>query len=238
MPRFDRELSAQAQLAVAIVRAGEISRVSGGAIIRKEWTTIKLEALYELAYLRAFAAWEKCLEAVFYRSLCGYTSTAGQEVLIRGHFFPTLAAAEAAVLGGFTYLLWHNPQKVIDRCHGYIRSGPGFLAGQELTISSNLTRLEDLAATRHRIVHDQADALTQNPKTDTEEIRGKLGQKSGRGDEDDAQEGSYGRADRSGTAAGASGSASRRGLPQGGDQPGDVLSVETEVYRGGSKRVA
>jgi hypothetical protein len=29
--------------------------------------------------------------------------------------------------------------------------------------------------------------LTQNPKTDTEEIRGKLGQKSGRGDEDDAQ---------------------------------------------------
>ena len=26
--------------------------------------------------------------------------------------------------------------------------------------------------------------LTQNPKTDTEEIRGKLGQKSGRGDEE------------------------------------------------------
>lgn len=45
-------------------------------------------------------------------------------------------------------------------------------------------------------------------------------------------------ADRGGTAAGASGSASRRRLPQGGDQPGDVLSVETEVYRGGSKRVA
>ena len=29
--------------------------------------------------------------------------------------------------------------------------------------------------------------MTQNPKTDTEEIRGKLGQESGRGDEDDAQ---------------------------------------------------
>ncbi len=38
--------------------------------------------------------------------------------------------------------------------------------------------------------------LTQNPKTDTEEIRGKLGQKSGRGDEDDAQDGAHGRADR------------------------------------------
>ena len=44
--------------------------------------------------------------------------------------------------------------------------------------------------------------VTQNPKTDTEEIRGKLGQKSGRGDEDDAQEGSHGRADRGGIAAG------------------------------------
>ena len=76
--------------------------------------------------------------------------------------------------------------------------------------------------------------LTQNPKTDTEEIRGKLGQKSGRGDEDDAQEGSYGRADRGGTAAGSTGSTRRRGLPQGGDQPGDVLSVETKVYRGAS----
>jgi hypothetical protein len=41
--------------------------------------------------------------------------------------------------------------------------------------------------------------LTQNPKTGTEEIRGKLGQESGRGDEDDAQ---------------------------GGDQPSDVLSLE------------
>ena len=38
--------------------------------------------------------------------------------------------------------------------------------------------------------------MTQNPRTDTEEIRGKLRQKSGRGDEDDAQEGSHGRADR------------------------------------------
>src|SRR6266849_5954094 len=43
-------------------------------------------------------------------------------------------------------------------------------------------------------------AVTQNPKTDTEETRGKLGQKSGRGDK--AQEGSHGRADRSSVAAG------------------------------------
>jgi len=38
--------------------------------------------------------------------------------------------------------------------------------------------------------------VTQNPETGTEEIRGKLGQKSGKGNEDDAQEWSHGRADR------------------------------------------
>ena len=79
MPRFDRALHNQAQSAIAIVRAGEIAHVSGGAAIRKEWSVVKLEALYELAYLRVFAAWEMCLEAVFYRSLCGYASAAGQE---------------------------------------------------------------------------------------------------------------------------------------------------------------
>jgi putative transposase len=55
--------------------------------------------------------------------------------------------------------------------------------------------------------------VTQNPKTDTAEIRGKLGRKSGRGDEDDAQEWSYGRANRGGTAASRGGCASRRCLP-------------------------
>ena len=50
--------------------------------------------------------------------------------------------------------------------------------------------------------------MTQNPKTDTEGIRGKLGQESGTGDKDDAQEGSHGRADRGGTTASGGGSAS------------------------------
>jgi len=159
MPRFDRALSNQAQLAAAIVRAGEITHVSGGPALRKEWSIIRLESLYELAYLKVFAAWEMYLEAIFYRSLCGYVSTAGQESLVRGPFFPDLAAAESAVLAGRSYVLWHNPQHVIDRCRQYFKSGvPGCPCIQETTISSNLTRLVDLASIRHRIVHDQTDA--------------------------------------------------------------------------------
>ena len=80
--------------------------------------------------------------------------------------------------------------------------------------------------------------MTQNPKTDTEGSRGKLGQKSGTGDEDNAQEESHGRADRGGIAASGSGSQGGRDLPQGGDQPGNLLSLEAAVFRGGGERVA
>lgn len=118
-----------------------------------------LEALYELAYLRSFAAWEMCLEAVFYRSLCGYASAAGQETLVRGPYYSTLSSAEAAILRpGHTYALWHNPHHVIARCHGFIRSGAGCPSLQESTLSSNVSRLEHLAHVRHRIVHEQSDA--------------------------------------------------------------------------------
>jgi hypothetical protein len=54
--------------------------------------------------------------------------------------------------------------------------------------------------------------VTQNPKTDTEESRGKLGQKSGRGDEDHAQEESHRGADGGGVAAGGSWGFSNFGL--------------------------
>src|SRR5947207_1926265 len=122
MPRFDKVLSSQAQLAIAITKAGEAVRVSGPVAIRKEWRASRLEALYELAYLRAFASWEMCLEAVFYRSLCGYASAAGQETPISGLYYPTVAAAESAVLGRRSFVLWHNPQQVIDRCKQFIKS--------------------------------------------------------------------------------------------------------------------
>jgi hypothetical protein len=160
MPRFDNALHDNALTAVSIVGAGELSRHSGAPAIRKEWKLARLEALYELAYLRVFAAWESYLEAIFYRSLCGYASAAGQEKLIAGGYYLSLADAEAAVLGGQSYVLWHSPQKVITRCQAHFipsTSGGGPCA-LESTVASNLARLEHLAATRHRIVHNQADA--------------------------------------------------------------------------------
>src|SRR5690349_15335898 len=113
MPRFDHALKSNAATATSIVNAGEVSHVSTEQSIRNEWSISRLEALYELAYLRVFAAWETYLEAIFYRSLCGYASAAGRETLIRGAYYRSVAAAEAAILGTRGYILWHNPQIVI-----------------------------------------------------------------------------------------------------------------------------
>jgi len=159
MPRFDNVLSGQAQSAIAITRAGEMAHVCGQSSIRTQWSTVRLEALYELAYLRVFAAWEVCLEAVFYRSLCGYASRAGQEVTVGGGYYRSVAAAELAVLSGRSYALWHNPQNVINRCKQFIKSGAAGGPGvQENMLSANFSRLSNFATIRHRIVHDQQDA--------------------------------------------------------------------------------
>ena len=58
--------------------------------------------------------------------------------------------------------------------------------GQEASNAGPLPQIPIAAQTGH------GRKMTQNPKTDTNETRGKLGQESGKGDEGDAQEGSHG----------------------------------------------
>jgi hypothetical protein len=166
MPRYDLTLRGQADLANGIVTAGETVRLTGG-VGREQWTLARVELLYELAYLRFFVMWEELLECVFFRSLCGYQSRAGQEVLVPaacgpgfiGPHFRSLSGAETVVYGGADFLLWHDPDKVIKRCKKYILSGPGAgPAQQENVITSSYDRLKHFAAIRHRIAHEQEDA--------------------------------------------------------------------------------
>jgi hypothetical protein len=86
MARFDIAFSRLADSALEIVKAGETMRMSG-ASGKKAWTITRLESLYELAFLRVFAAWEACQELVFIRSLCGCASAKGQETLRTGAHF-------------------------------------------------------------------------------------------------------------------------------------------------------
>lgn len=180
MPRYDLALATYARSAVAIAEAGELSHRANTAVIRKAWSTPKVEALYELAFLRVFITWEMYLEAVFYRTLCGFASVAGQEQLARGQYFRTVAAAEADVLGRGTYAMWYKPATVIDRCKKYIVVGTGSPCLQESVLTSSRTRLEHFAATRHRIVHHQTDAKI-NFNTATLSISGRTYDKASPG---------------------------------------------------------
>lgn len=139
IPSYDMYLREQTQLAIGIAKAGEISRSLGDMNIQREWSRARLESLYELSYLRIFNAWEYCLESIFFRSLCGYASNAGQETLVAGNYYRTITSAETAVLGGSAYMLWHDPTKIINRLRTHIRSQdpnfPQYIGRQESVIS-------------------------------------------------------------------------------------------------------
>jgi len=156
MPDLHGELQRRSFEALALAEIGEIARVeaAAGSRTKAELHAYRLEALYEMAYLRIFVSWESFLEQAFLRFLCGYTSAHGVATMLPGRaFLPTLAQAETAVLGGNAYVLWHNPTRVVTRCRRFFHAST-----IETIVASNTARLEALAAIRHRIAHAQADA--------------------------------------------------------------------------------
>lgn len=173
MPRFDKDFSLEVQNSLDIVRAGELTRITGDPKLQAEWTIPRLEALYELAYMRMFASWEMYLQAILCRSLCGYASASGQEqVLARPTFYRNLAAAETALLQGRQYLLWHDPTKVAALCRQMICSGtPGV---QEAVLVANTVSIQSLAWTRHRIVHSHQKDAKNKFDAATHNIAGRL----------------------------------------------------------------
>lgn len=158
MPGLAAEFRDRVAAAIKLAQIGEIARAEAlpKSQTRRNLHPTRLELLYEMAYLRIFVSWEAFLEQTFFRYLCGYTSAVGGAVLAPGrNFETTIAAAEAAVLGGNRFVLWHNPNKVIARATRFFANSP-----IQAVILSNTSRLEDLAAVRHRITHTQTDART------------------------------------------------------------------------------
>jgi hypothetical protein len=120
----------------------------------------RVELGYEFAYLRMFLAWESFLEKTFYRYLCGFSGSQGQQIMISNKYFRTLAAAEIAVhsVGGKkkNYVLWHNPSAIIKRAALFLNH-----SHYETTLASFEANLSHYAAVRHRIAHSQAHAKHQ-----------------------------------------------------------------------------
>jgi hypothetical protein len=159
MPALAAELSRQIGSAIDLARAGEIARVNAipGGLGSPRFDAPRLEYVYELAFLRMFVAWEIFLEQTFLRYLCGYVSSAyGPQAMVAGVYYPTLAAAEAAVLGGQAYKLWHNPIAVEGRSRQFFS-----LARHETVMAAARIRITHMAAVRHRVAHGQEDAAVK-----------------------------------------------------------------------------
>lgn len=159
MPRVMPPLAAAFQQrileALAVSQAGDLAAASPlGSVMRQEWYAARVELLYELAFLRMFIEWELFLEQTFLRYLCGYRSSAGTlYIAVNGGYCHTLQLAEATILAGRSFVLWHDPVRVIDRSRRFLVGCP-----HETVLASNRARLIDMAAVRHRIAHGQADA--------------------------------------------------------------------------------
>ena len=117
--------------------------------------------VYEAAYLLAFSAWETFLEQVLLRFMCGYQNSLGTPTSTGTWPRPaTLAAAHATLLTigprPQPFLLWHNPQGVVQRSRLCFLNGP-----HEAVLSTVLVEVTDLAAVRHHVAHRTDDTKTK-----------------------------------------------------------------------------
>jgi hypothetical protein len=147
MPALSRELNRHVNRSLALVAFGETARMFRPPPGRVWVHPTRLEALYELAYLRIFVAWESFLEESFLRVLCGF-ATPGSGHTLRNRPYRRLDDARGAVLGTYDYVSWWSPNKVRDRSRKFVTNGP-----HELVIASSGSRLEWFKNVRHRVAH-------------------------------------------------------------------------------------
>jgi hypothetical protein len=159
MPPLATRFGAEVDRALELAEAGEVARVNlpKQSTALREWRVPRLEALYEMAYLRIFVGWEVFLEEAFLRMMCGYQSSVYAPVFASGQGrCVTLNDAQRDLYAGQDFLLWHNPGTVRRRAMNWLQLSP-----HETVIDSNFSRIEWLAYVRHRVAHGSTHAKGQ-----------------------------------------------------------------------------
>ena len=146
MPPLATDFSTMVDRAVELARAGELASALEKTP-KKNMNVSRLEALYEMAFLRIFLAWESFLEDSFLRFLCGYTTPSTSPNLLLARF-RNLQDANSHVLGQHDFVSWTQPKAIVSRSQKYIQHGK-----HEIVINSNSTKLVHLASVRNRIAH-------------------------------------------------------------------------------------
>lgn len=158
LPNFGSALSVRVAEALKIANAGEMAALrsaqSGRMISLRHG---QIEAIYEMAFLRVYVGWEATVEQIFLRLLCGYSSPVCTTTLHPAKaYYRSLRDAEAYLLRGRRFALWHDPVRVANRAQQVFAHSTF-----ETVIQTNSARLLDLASIRHRITHGHDDARSR-----------------------------------------------------------------------------
>jgi hypothetical protein len=145
---FDRLEARIVEIGDFADRIEELEYSGGVAVTRK----IK-DGLLGYVLMRYFIAWEDFLEEIFPRFLCGYRGTSNRQVSLPLGRHPTVAAAEAALLGTRNYLTWNHGATVA-------RSVANFGAGNivQTTLNLHQTDIENINKVRNATAHRSAFA--------------------------------------------------------------------------------
>jgi hypothetical protein len=153
LPRLDRSFSNEVTRLLDLAEGGENvrSRAQPRALIQQYWYPARIESLYELVYLKIWIEWEFFLEESLLRYMCGYNSRYGVMARVGGlPHYPTIAAAQAALLGAHHHLLWHSPTAVVNRARGHLVNSQ-----HELVLNAAQVIVGHCAAVRHHVAHGQ-----------------------------------------------------------------------------------
>lgn len=122
--------------------------------VRRSLKKPQMEALYESAYLRVFAAWENFQEDLTVRFMSGAVSQNYTPIPAQGKsLHRTMKSARTDLYNGRDYLLWHNPQKSLEQIRRHIQN-----SSIESIIVGSQARLESYAAIRHSVAHGSEDS--------------------------------------------------------------------------------
>lgn len=135
--------------------------------------------MYELAYLRIFAAWEVFLEESFLRLMCGFESTGRTHPTTRPAP-KTINDARLAVLGDKSFKPWHDPTIVARRTAIFFAGEPPVNVPHYSVISSATVLIKDFSEIRHHIAHLTDDTCTKYHAATMRLCGARFGRRAGR----------------------------------------------------------
>lgn len=123
-------------------------------------------SLYEAAFLRAYTAWERFLESVFFDYLLGHAPL-GKKGPSRYYTPPSRQAAKLVLCPQQKFLDWTDPVRVIDRCRGVFRSRDPVSSA----LGSYAATLMEMKKIRNAIAHDSSVARESFSKLVRSKVR-------------------------------------------------------------------